>query len=429
MEEVQVRSSKSRSSWSERPTARPQTIALLTLAGALIVFAHRIDAFTNPQFYAEDGTRWFTEAYNLGPLQALDAASAGSLQVVSRLGPVIAAPFGLVNQPLVYNLCGLLIQLAPVLYFLSSRFETLVPKFWVRTVLSLIYLLMPDDELNVTITLAPVHLVILATLVVLASQPTRWSWKVFDVVAVLLCGLSGPFVVILFPITALWYLVRRRRFTLVLLAVLAVTLAVQLYVSRVAPRAPLNPGGGLGNLILILTDRIILPGIFGEPGHMNVYLAGLRHGTTYAAVICLAVLAVAVYAAVRAPWELRLFGVTAIGIATAGLLSPLVSLSGNQWQIMATSGAAGRYFFMARLAWTVTVIWIVGRLPRDWMRRTAWIAVGVAFVSGFATWGYTPFINYDWPREARAIQTASPGTKLTLPINPGGPWAVVITVK
>lgn len=418
-----------RSSRSELPVARPLTIALLMLAAIAIVFAHRVDAFTNPEFYAEDGFRWFSDAYNFGPLQALDAASAGSLQVVSRLGPVIAAPFGVANQPLVYNLCGLLVQLAPVLYFLSSRFETVVPKFWLRMALSLIYLLMPDDELNVTITLAPVHLVILATLVVLASQPNRWYWKVFDVSTVLLCGLSGPFVYILFPIAALWYLVRRRRFTLVLLAALAVTLAVQLYVSRVSPRPDVSLGGSVGNLLLILSDRIILAGIFGEPGHRNVYLAGQTHGTVYAGLLCLAALAVTLYAATRAPWELRLFGLTSAGIAAAGLLSPLVSFTGNQWLIMATSDEAGRYFFMARLAWLVTLIWAVGRLPRVWMRRTAWVAGGVAFASGFATWGYTPFTNYDWPREARAIQTASPGTKLTLPINPGGPWAVEITVK
>ena len=63
------------------------------LVAAAIVFAHRVDAFTNPQFYAEDG-RWFSDAYNVGPLHALGFALAGYFQVVSRLGPVIAAPFG-----------------------------------------------------------------------------------------------------------------------------------------------------------------------------------------------------------------------------------------------------------------------------------------------------------------------------------------------
>lgn len=420
----------SSSSPSRHLPTRPWTIALLMLAAAAIVFAHRVDAFTNPQFYAEDGARWFSDAYNLGALHALGSALAGYFQVLSRLGSVIADPFGVANQPLVYNVCGLLVQIAPVFYFLSSRFETVVPSFWARAALSLIYLLMPADELNVTITSAPYHLAILATLVVIAPEPHRWYWKVFDVSTVLLCGMSGPFVYILLPITALWYLVRRRPFTLVLLAVFALTLAAQLYASTLSPRPPgANLGASLSNLLLILSDRVILAGIFAEPGHRHVYLAGQTHGTLIAGLICLVSLVVVLYAAMKAPWELRLFALTAVGIVAASLLSPLVSFTGNEWLILATSEEGGRYFFMARVAWVVMLIWAVSRLPRVWMKRTALIAGGVAFASGFTTWAYTPFVNFDWPQEARTIQTAPPGTKLTLPINPGGPWAVDITVK
>ncbi len=399
------------------------------LTATAIVVAHRIDAFTNPQFYAEDGLRWFSDAYNLGPLHALGLSSSGSFQLVSRLGPVIGAPFGIANQPLVYNICGLLLQLAPVFYFLSSRFDPVVPMFWVRVVLSCIYLLMPADELNVSITTAPVHLAILATLVVIAPEPTRWYWRLFDAATALLCGLSGPFVFILFPITALWYLVRRRRFTLVLLAIFGLALAAQLYASRLSPRMETDIGASFGNLVLILSDRIILAGIFAEPGHTHVYLAGKAHGALLAGLICLLTLPVVLYAVKKAPWELKLFGLTALGIVTASLLSPLVSSGGNQWFILATSEAGGRYFFMARVAWVATLIWAVAQLPRSWMRRTAWIAGGVAFASGFGTWAYTPFVNFDWPRQARTIQAARPGTRLILPINPGAPWAIDIVVR
>jgi hypothetical protein len=408
---------------------RASTLSLLLLVAAAIVFAHRVDAFTNPQFYAEDGGQWFSDAYNVGPLHALGFALAGYFQVVSRLGPVIAAPFGIANQPLVFNICGLVLQVAPVFYLLSSRFDTVVPALWVRVVLSLIYLLMPADELNVTITSAPFHLAILATLVVIAPEPNRWYWKVFDVATVTLCGFSGPFVYILLPVAALCYLVRRRRFTLVLLGVFAVALAAQLYASRLSPRPEFHSGAGVGNLILIVSDRVILAGIFAEPGHRHAYLAGRPYGPLLAAGVCLLALPIVLYAAKKAPWELRLFGLVSLGIMTAGLLSPLVSTTGNQWLIIASGEAAGRYFFMARVAWVVTLLWAASRLPRVGMRRTVWVVGALAFASGFTTWGYTPFPNFNWPQEARAIQSASPGTKLMLPIPPGTPWAVDITVK
>ncbi|MFI5287646.1 MAG: hypothetical protein ACHQ4F_15200, partial [Candidatus Dormibacteria bacterium] len=353
---------------------RPLSVAAITLVAASIVIAYRVDAFTMPQFYAEDGAHWFSDAYNLGALHAIGISLAGYLQVVSRLGPVIAAPFGIANQPLIYNICGLLIQVAPVCYFLSSRFDTVVPSFWVRVVLSAVYLLMPAEELNVDITSAPFHLAILATLVIIAPAPARWYWKAFDLIAVLLCGFSGPFVYILLPASVLWYLVRRKPFTLLLVAALAVALGVQFYASRLSPRPDVSLSASLQNLVLIVCDRIILAGIVAEPSHSHIYLAGHHHGVLLAGLICLLAIPVAVFAAMRAPWELRLFALVSLGIVIGGLLSPLVSLAGNQWFVMATSGAADRYFLMARVAWVVTLMWAASRLPRIWMRRSAWAA-------------------------------------------------------
>ena len=150
---------------------------------------------------------------------------------------MFAAPFGVLHEPLIYNILGLLVQLAPVFYFLGPRFETVVPNLWVRVVLSAVYLLMPAYDLNVDITGAPFNLAILATLVVIAPVPTRWYWKMFDLSAVLLCGFSGPFVYVLFPVTVLCFLIRRRRFTLLLCLLFALAVAAQFYASRLAPRS------------------------------------------------------------------------------------------------------------------------------------------------------------------------------------------------
>jgi hypothetical protein len=399
------------------------------LAAIAIVVAHRVDAFTTPQFYAEDGAQWFSNAYTFGPIPALGLAHAGYLQVISRLGPVLAAPFGIANQPLIFNICGLLIQIAPVFYFLSSRFDSLVPSFWFRAVLSAAYLLLPAAELNVDITSAPFHLVILATLVILAPEPARWHWKAFDLIAVVLCGFSGPFVYILFPVSVLWYLIRRRRFTLLLAALLAIAFVAQFAASRSGPRLEANLGASLQNLVVIVCDRIILSGIFAEPGHRHVYVAGRSLGVPLASVICVLALPVVALVVWRAPWELKVFGLVAAGIVVAGLLAPLISVKGNDWHIMATSDSAARYFFMARVAWIVALAWAATQLPRAWMSRTAWAAGAIAFATGLPVWAYTPFVDYHWPQEARTIEGSAPGTKLMLPIPPGSGWAVDITVK
>ena len=423
----------SQGSGAKERLPRVLLILAITLLACAIVISRRPDAFTNGQFYGEDGAVWFADAYMRGPFASLFLSYAQYFQLVTRLAPVVAAPFGIVHAPLIYNICGLLLQIAPVPYFLSRRFGSVVPSFWMRVLFSAVYLLMPSTELNVAISNAQFHLAILATLVVVAPEPKRWHWITVDLLAVALCGLSGPFVYILFPVAVCCLLVRRKRFTGVLCALVAVTLAAQVYASTMSSRAHWGLGASLHNFLLIICNRVILAGLFGEEGGTHVFLRNFPDATVLAGVICIVGLSVGVFAALRAPWELRLFALAAGGLVVAGLVNPLVLSSGHQWAIMAHSPGGERYFFMAQVAWVVTLLWAVSHLPRTWATRAIWAVVTMAFVSGLViAWQYPPFANLNWPREARMITTSAPGTKLVLPINPPGGGvvgAIRVTVK
>ena len=410
----------------------PRTAAVLgvTLLACAVVVSRRVDAFTNAQFYAEDGSKWFANAYTYGPLGALDLSYNGYFQLISRLGPVVAAPFGLRHAPFVYNVVGLLVQVAPVAYLLSSRFDTVLPSFKARLAVCAVYVLMPSTELNVDITTAQFHLLVLAFLVVVAAEPRRWYSKGFDVAVVVLCGLSGPFAYILLPVAALWFVMRRRAFTLVLCFALLVTIPIQVYADLTSSRLHESLGANLHNLLLIVSDRIIWAGLFAEEGGAHAVLLGTSHGALFSAAICLLALPIVVFAIWRAPLELKMFGLTAVGIAASGLVAPLVSNTGNAWGIMAVSRAGERYFLLAQVAWVITVLWAATRLPRPWWRRTALAVCAATFCSGLITsWRYQAFQDYHWAQEARAITTAKIGTKLVLPIPPGGGWAIDITVR
>ena len=297
---------------------RPRLVylGLAVVVASGIVFAHRVDAFHDPQFYAEDGARWFSDAYTVGAVRALGLSWAGYLQLVSRIGPLVATPFGIAGQPLVYNVCGLAVQIAPVIFFLSTRFDAVVPSFTARVALSAAYLLLPVEELNVNITGAPYHLIILATLVLVAADPRRWYWKAFDLGAVLLCGLSGPFVYLLLPVALLWYVVRRRRFTLMISAVLAVTLLAQLSARQFSPRLAVELGANVKDFVLIVCDRIVLAGLFAEPAQRHLYVAGHPWGPLVAGIVCVIAILFVAYAAWKAPWELRVFALVAFGIVS-----------------------------------------------------------------------------------------------------------------
>jgi hypothetical protein len=415
-------------------TQRPLRSVLLAVAIALvaagIVISRRPDAFTNAQFYAEDGTHWFSDAYNLGAWQALGVSLSGYFQTLSRLGAAIEVPFGVGNAPLLYNVLGLLVQIAPVIFFLSPRFRALVPSLWVRIALSAVYLLMPTTELNVTLTNAPFHLAVLATLVILAPEARGWGWRAFDVAVIALTAVTGPFVYVLLPIAVVWWLLRRRRETLLLIALLVLGLGAQLYAETQTPRAAYPLGANLRDLVLLLCDRVVLAGPFAEEGHTHVFMTGLSHATIWASLIILLAAPVVVFAALTAPWELRLFDLTALLFVAAGLAVPAVSAAGNQWQIMTMGRAGERYFFMAQVAWVVTVLWAASRLRLPRLRQGAWGLVAVAFASGLVVaWSYPAFTDDHWPQEARQIEIAPAGTHLSLPEPPGGPWTVAITVR
>jgi len=126
---------------------RESRLVAIPLAAALscaIVISRRPDAFTSPQFFAEDGARWFSDAYNLGPWHAIWLSWEGYFQLLSRLAALVEAPFGASNAPLVFNILGLLVQIGPVLYFISGRFQPVVPSVLCRAAISAVYLLMPS---------------------------------------------------------------------------------------------------------------------------------------------------------------------------------------------------------------------------------------------------------------------------------------------
>src|SRR5262249_32543509 len=110
--------------------------ATLFLVCLLLLYSRRPDAILNAQFYAEDGARWYRDAYQVG-WRCLLIPETGYLQTVSRLIALFALLFPFALAPLVMNLCALAIQVLPVNLFLSRRFDG-IPLF-MRVMGSLLY--------------------------------------------------------------------------------------------------------------------------------------------------------------------------------------------------------------------------------------------------------------------------------------------------
>ena len=404
-------------------------VAVGVFAG-LMVISRRPDAISNPQFFAEDATVWFSDGYNLGPWRAILVPTVGYLNVLPRLVVLLATPFGVAHAPLVFNIFALVIQLAPVLFLASNRLAERIPSLWVRLGLAGIYLLTPSAALNVTLSQTQWRLVVLATLVILAPTPRSRTWRVVDVLVVVLCALTGPFAMLMLPLCLTWWVVKRRRWTGVLGAITAMGTVVQLWTLLHSGRSPAPLGASPAYLLTILSDRIVLAGLFGQDGPTSIYTTGLAHPTLTAGLVCLCAAPVAAFAAWKAPWELRLFGAMALGIVVAGLVSPLGSVIDSQWQLMSTSRTGERYFFMAEVAWLAALCWAAFQVRHLLMRRAALALVGALFLSGSALrWSYPAFVDRHWQQAAAQIESAPSGTRVIVTTNPGPPWAVNIMVK
>lgn len=414
--------------WRRRPWL---PVVAMFLLGVGLVISRRPDSVTYPQFWAEDGKLWFAGAYDVGA-EALFRPYAGYLQTLPRFiaAAAVGLDLGFIHAALLFNLIGIALQAAPAAFFMSRRFELAVPRRWVRAVLGLVYLGIPSYELEVTITNAQWHLAILAVLVLIAHPSRRVGWRAFDISVLVLCGLTGPFCVLLLPVAVARLVTwpAWRRWYAAVSGVVLLTAVAQAWTFLHTIRTPGQVlGADLRTLILIISDRVILPGSFAEEAHTGVYTAGMHHGLLLAALIVAGAAVVGGLALWRGNAALRLFVLFSAAIAAAGLLSPSVSSSRatTAWALLSVTNGATRYFIAAELAWVACVVWTVSRVPMRWLRWTIASVVAACFMVGLVSqWRYPPYVDDHPAAYESQLRAAAPGTTLTIPLNPN--WAMVL---
>jgi hypothetical protein len=231
-----------------------------------LVFSRQPDAILHAQFFAEDGHVWFADAYNNGWFTSLFRVQDGYFQTLPRLAAALSLLAPLSLAPLVMNLAGLFIQILPVPLLLSHRFSR-----WgalsLRAALAFTYLAMPNcSEMNVTIEEGPWHLALVGCLLLLCSTPTNRPWKIFDTTVFVLCGLTGPFAILLLPIAGLHLWLRRERWGYWPLGILTCAAVMQSYALLVTHRDHWPLGASTERLIRILAGQVFLGAILGSNG-------------------------------------------------------------------------------------------------------------------------------------------------------------------
>jgi hypothetical protein len=401
-------------------------IAIFLFACAVLI-ARKPDAVFHAQFYGEDGHVWFADAYNLGWGRALLHTWSGYFQTFPRIAAAFALLLPLALVPLFFNLIAILVQAMPISLLLSTR-SAAWGSLKFRAMLAGIYLVLPNSEqMSCGITESLWFLALCAFLVLVASAPkTAAAWS-FDVLILLLCGLTGPFCIFLLPIAVFleWKSPdRRNRILVTILAALSMVQAWALmhlassgdpFDHRVTGLKVMGPTPAL--FARILASQIYLGTLLGGNGFgANPGLVPLMVFTC----IAIAGTALVVYCFVKASMEMKLF----LAFASMPFAAALISCTGNPppgvavWRLFAASGAI-RYWFFPTLAFAWTIIWCF-EVRRGTLRTVAAGLLCLMSIGVLRDLRHPAFKDVQFAENVKHFEAAPVGSTVTIPENPDG---------
>ncbi len=413
------------------PAKKTAVFLFVFISFVFVIIARRPDAVTYPQFYAEDGAFWFQEAYNNGALYSFLIPKQGYFQTISRIGAAIAQLPPIEFAPLTLNIIAIGIQTLPALFFLSSRFNNIVPSFSVRLAISLIYLFLPHSrETHVNITNSQWRLAILMYLVMIAKDSAKFAWKAFDFLALAIGGLSGPFSVILAPIFFLYQRAKKIKKPL-LFVTISLTAAIQLaaaYFSIAGSRSPAPLGAGITNFFKVISGHILIGGILGGKAINQIRGTSLWENGLLPIAAGLILTLILFYALKNSQDEIIFFIIFSAFIVAGALISPQVSMTKPQWAEMAKE-PVNRYFLIPILATFFSLIWSAFNAKNNFIKNLSFLLlIMLIFIGILWDFSFKPLKDYKFKRQVEQFQLSKRGEEFQFKIPPEG-WKMVLYKK
>ncbi len=406
-------------------SARWQWVVFALVVIAL--FSRSPSLLTHAQFYAEDGTIWFAQAYNLGWLHALLLPQAGYLNTMPRLAAGLALLFPLSWAPLVMATVGLLIQSLPVTILLSSRCRTWAP-LPTRMVLAAIYVAIPNArEIHIVVTNSMWHLAVCAVLIAFASSPQTWRGRAFDCVVLLVASLSGPFCIVLAPLIFVFWWRRRQPWSLAVLAVTSLGALTQiLLVMHDTHRVKGPLGAGLGTFSRMLGGNVFACSLIGSHSFATAPMV-------FIVVVTLAGVSICLYCLRFANLELSLFLAYCAGVYLASLRNPLVfrdaamAAAKPAWDMLLNNPSC-RYSFLPMLMFLWSALWCA-LYSRNRLFRLAGACIFLTMSVGIVRdWKYAPYPNEHFAESVQRVRDAKQGDHVIVPLMPDG-WQMELVKK
>ncbi|MGI4744579.1 MAG: hypothetical protein ACRYGI_07280 [Janthinobacterium lividum] len=406
-------------------TTRLPLLLLSLLFCTLLVVSRRPDVLFHATFWAEDGWSWYPDAYLRG-WHVLVEPWTGYMQTDVRLVAFVSQLFPLAWAPTLFACSAILLQAVTATFMLSDRLAEICPSRPYRALFALFYMLLPNSfEVYANLTNAQWHLGLLAFLVTIAANPRSRAQLVFDVVALGISVLSGPFCLFLIPIALIRTALERDRIAAMRTAIIVAGALVQLWclfghgLSRSAP--PL--GAGPRRLAVILSMQVILPVLLGRHSTPIYTTLGWWRDDILPCLVALAGLALTVRTLIVGPAIVRWACLFAGGQLFAALVRPATGSQTPAWVLFSMPDVGDRYYILPMLAWAV-VLFALTADPSRAFRRCGQCLMLLMLIMLPGDWHLPtsfPFTGRtDFVQRAHAFAEAPSGTVMSFPVHPAG---------
>lgn len=200
----------------------PACIILITA----ILYWRRPDAFYNPQFWAEDGEVFFTDAFFLG-IQSLFIPYRGYYHTIARIVAWGGSWMPPQQAPLWYGFVSWVLLIVIVRYLFSSRFQFTNS---LRFLLGLALVTSTaDNEVFFNLANWATLTTFFWLLLAISEKPQTNSQIAFDRIVLLLTGLNSPFSICLWPMFILRWRIQKTTSSLYLLLLSIIVVFVQVW--------------------------------------------------------------------------------------------------------------------------------------------------------------------------------------------------------
>lgn len=394
--------------------------------GFLVIFLRRPDALLTPQFWAEDGLAFFAVAYNHSfSLTTIFMPYAGYFQFLPRALSLLGALITIKYMPFVFAVSAMTIQILPLIYLWSERFEPVIKSNRARLLITFIYLCLPyTQEISSNATNSQWYLAVAAFLIICIAESKSKITRAFDYIVLFMAGLSGPFSILLTPIAFLeWFKLRQRenliRFGIVLGCAVLNIINILFIDSSVRGSAYL--GASLSKFLDILAAQIFTAGLFGYRSS-----AWVLSNAWLPTVIAITGASILVYASLKSPRQLRLFILFGTFVFFAALFFPTSSSSSTGlWSVLLQKGATGRYFFLLHLAVFATLIWLI--TSKKFLRFAAVLLLLISLIIGVPSdFKYPAVKDLHFQTYAQKLERLPRGESISIPINPDPAWNITL---